>query len=74
MADSGESHGHRPAAHCPRSSALLDNLPIADAVVGHGDRKKDVKILYLTISDPALGRATDELTFARGKTEIWSKG
>ena len=44
---------------------------IADAIVGHGDRKKDVKSLYLTISDTDLVREIDRLTFDHGKTEIW---
>ncbi len=44
---------------------------IADAIVGHGDRKKDVKSLYLTINDADLVREIDRLTFDHGKTEIW---
>lgn len=44
---------------------------IADAFVGHGDRKKDVKSLYITISDEDLVREIDRLTFDHGETEIW---
>lgn len=44
---------------------------IADAIGGHGDRKKDVKSLYLTINDADLVRVIDRLTFDHGKTEIW---
>ncbi len=45
----------------------------ADAIVGHRDRKKDVKSLYLTISDADLVREIDKLTFDHGKTEIWGQ-
>lgn len=34
---------------------------IADMIVGHGDRKKDVKALYLTISDQDLFDAIDRM-------------
>jgi hypothetical protein len=43
---------------------------VADAIVGHGDRKKDVKSGYLTISEADLGREIDRLTLDHGKTEI----
>jgi len=43
---------------------------IADAIVRHGDRKKAVKSLYLTINDEKLVREIDRLTFDHGKTEI----
>jgi hypothetical protein len=46
---------------------------IADAIVDHGDRNKDVKSLYLTINDADLVREIDRLTFDHGKTEIWSQ-
>jgi hypothetical protein len=47
---------------------------IADAIVGHGDRKKDVKSVYLTISDADLVREIDRFTFDHGKMEIWGQG
>jgi len=43
----------------------------ADAIVGHGDRKKDARSMHLTISDADLVREIDRLTFDHGKTEIW---
>ena len=46
---------------------------IADAIAGDGDRKKDVKSLYLTINDEDLVREIDRLTFDHGKTEIWGR-
>jgi hypothetical protein len=46
---------------------------IADAIVGHGDRKKDAKSLYLTINDEDLVREINRLTFDHGKTEIWGQ-
>lgn len=61
--------------HCWKTNAMRSGLPplIADAIVGHGDRKEDVKSLYLTISDTDLVREIDKLTFDRGKTEIWGQ-
>lgn len=46
---------------------------IADAIVGHGDRKKDVKSLYLAINDADLVREIDRLTFDHRKAEIWEQ-
>ena len=45
---------------------------MAAAIVVQGDRKKDVKSVYLTISDADLVREIDRLTFDHGNTEIWS--
>jgi integrase len=60
--------------HCWKTNAMRSGLHplITDAIVGHGDRKKDVKSLYLSISDSDLVREIDRLTFDNGKTEIWS--
>ncbi len=44
---------------------------IADAIVENGDRKKNVKSLYLAINDADLVREIDRLTFDHGRTEIW---
>jgi hypothetical protein len=49
------------------------HLLIADAIVRHGDRKKDVKSVYLRISDQDLVTEIDQLTFDHGKTEIWGQ-
>lgn len=43
---------------------------IADADAGQGERKRDVKILYLTINEEDLAREIDWLAFDYGKTEI----
>jgi hypothetical protein len=43
---------------------------IADMIVGHGNRKKDVQSLYLTVSDADLVAAIDRMKFDRGETEI----
>ena len=59
--------------HCWKTNAMRSGLKdrIADAIiVGHGDRKKDVKSVYLTISAADLVREIDRLTFDHGKTEI----
>jgi hypothetical protein len=61
--------------HCWKTRAIGSGLHplIANAVVGHGDRKKDVKSLYLTINDEDLVSEIDRLTFDHGKTEIWGQ-
>ncbi len=46
---------------------------IVHAVVGQGDRKKDVKSVYLTINDADLVREIDRLTWDLGKTKIWGQ-
>ena len=46
---------------------------IADAIMGHGDRKKDVKSVYLTISDADLVREIDRMTFDHGKRRFEDK-
>jgi hypothetical protein len=46
---------------------------IADAIVGHGDRKKTVQSLYLSISDADLLNAIDRMKFDKGETEIFVK-
>ena len=62
--------------HCWKTNAMRSGLHplIADVIVGHGDWKKDVKSLYLAISDADLVREIDRLTFDHGKTEIWGQG
>lgn len=46
---------------------------IADAIVGHGNKKKAPRIVYLSISNEDLVREIDRLTFDHGKTEIWGQ-
>lgn len=46
---------------------------IADAIAGHGDRKKNVKSVYLTVSDADLARELGRLTFDHGKSETWGR-
>ena len=60
--------------HCWKTNAMQSGLHplIADAIVCHRDRKKDVKSLYLSVNDEDLVREIDWLTFDHGKTEIWS--
>jgi hypothetical protein len=47
------------------------NALIVDGIVGHGDRKKDVKNLYQTIRDEDSGREIDWMRFDLGEIEIW---
>jgi hypothetical protein len=44
---------------------------IADMIVEHGNWKKDVRSLYLTVSDADLLAAIDSMKFDSGETEIW---
>jgi integrase len=59
--------------HCWKTNAMRSGLHplIADAIVGHGDRKKDVRSVYLSISDEDLVREIDRMRFDLGETEIW---
>jgi hypothetical protein len=41
------------------------------SIVGHGDRRKDVRSLYVTISDEDLVGEIDRMRFDVGATEIW---
>ncbi len=52
---------------------MRSSLPamIAEAIVGHGNKKKDPRSVYLSISDEDFVREIDGLTFDHGKTEIW---
>jgi hypothetical protein len=38
--------------------------------VGHGDRKKNVQSLYLSVNDADLPGARDRIRFDKGETEI----
>jgi hypothetical protein len=44
---------------------------IAGMIVGHGNRKKDIQSLYLSVSDADLLDAIDKMGFDHGETEIW---
>jgi hypothetical protein len=49
---------------------------IADAILGHGDKKKSLQSLYLTISDQDLLNAIDRMKFngeERGNIGLFSK-
>jgi hypothetical protein len=46
---------------------------IATAFLGHGDKKKSLQNLSMTISDDDLVRAIDMMRFDIGETEIWVK-
>jgi hypothetical protein len=43
---------------------------IVHSIVGHGDRRRDVRSLYVTISDEDLVREIDRMRFDLGETEI----
>lgn len=44
---------------------------VADIIIGHGNRKKDIQSLYLSVSDADLLEAIDKMGFDHGETEIW---
>ncbi len=58
--------------HCWKTNAMRSRVhpAIADAIVGHGDRKKDVRSLYLSISEADLLEAIDRMRWDAGETEI----
>jgi len=41
--------------------------------LGHGDKKKAVQSVYLSISDDDLIKTIDMMKFDIGETEIWGK-
>ncbi|MFC1833830.1 hypothetical protein ACFL2Q_03730 [Thermodesulfobacteriota bacterium] len=59
--------------HCWKTNAMRSGVhpAIADMILGHGNRKKDVQSLYLTVSDADLLAAIDAMEFDHGETEIW---
>jgi integrase len=58
--------------HCWFTNAVRSRVypHIADAILGHGDKKKSLRALYLTISDEDLWAAMDKMKFDTGETEI----
>jgi hypothetical protein len=43
---------------------------IVDSIVGHGNRRKDVGSLYVSVSDEDPVREIDRMRFDLGETEI----
>jgi integrase len=58
--------------HCWFTNAMRSGVPgyIADAIVGHGDKKKSLQALYMNISDKQLLDAVDMMKFDVGETDI----
>lgn len=58
--------------HCRFTNAMRSGVPgyIADAIVGHGNKKKSLQSLYLTLSDEDLIKTIDMMKFDIGETEI----
>ncbi len=46
---------------------------IVDAIVGHGNKRKDERSVYLSIRDEDLLEEIDSMEFDMGNTEIWPK-
>ncbi len=69
----------RPRVHDLRHCWLTNSArsgvhpAIADAITGHGNKRKALQSLYLSISDDDLVRAIDTMQFDTGETEIWVK-
>jgi integrase len=74
-----DSVGLKPAPrihdlrHCWKTNAMRSGLhpDIADAIVGHGNKKRAPRTVYLSISDDDLVREIDRMKFDQGDTEIW---
>lgn len=58
--------------HCWFTNAMRSGVRgyIADAIVGHGNKKKSLRALYLNISDQQLLDAVDMMKFDKGETDI----
>ncbi len=61
--------------HCRLTNAARSGVhpATADAITGHGDKKKALQSLYTSISDKDLVKAIDMMQFDTGDTEIWVK-
>jgi integrase len=61
--------------HCWFTNAVRSRVypHIADAILGHGDKKKSLQALYLTISDGDLLAAIDMMKFDVGETVVRAK-
>jgi integrase len=61
--------------HCWLTNAARSGVhpATADAITGHGDKKKALQSLYTSISDKDLVKAIDMMQFDTGETEIWVK-
>ena len=46
---------------------------IVDSIVGHGDRRKDVRSLYVSVSDEDLVREIDRMKFDQWETDTISQ-
>lgn len=58
--------------HCWHTNSVRSgvHLAIADAILGHGDKKKSLQSLYLTLSDDNLMKAIDIMKFDIRETKI----
>ncbi len=67
----------RPAVHDLRHTRKTNAMRsrvhqgVADIIIGHGNRKKDIRSLYLMIRDANLLEAIDAMEFEHGETAIW---
>jgi hypothetical protein len=63
----------RDLRHCWKTNAIHSGVHplIADAIVGHRDRKNTVQSLYLSISDADRLNAIDRMRLDNGETEIF---
>lgn len=62
--------------HCWKTNAMRSGVHpvIADMIVGHGNRKKDLQSLYISMSDADFVAAIDRMKFDSRDTEIWVGG
>jgi integrase len=59
--------------HTWKTNAMRSGIfpAIADMILGHGNRKKDLQSLYISVSNADLLDAIDRMKFDKGETEIW---
>jgi len=62
--------------HCWKTNAMRNRVHpvIADMIVGHGDKKKSLQSLYLTISHQDFLDAIDRMKFNGEESGIWVGG
>jgi len=65
----------RDLRHCWKANAIRSRLDkdIRDAVVGHGNKKKSLSSVYLSISDEDLVKEIGRLTLIAGRQRFGDK-
>ncbi len=62
--------------HCWYTNSVRSDVhpAVADALLGHGDKRKSLQTLYLTLSDDDPIQVIDMMKLDINETEIWVQG